>query len=101
MDDGASFLLRIAFCILAVLRTTSAPYFVAVFFFRSAVALDDEHQNNQVVTFVNELPDTSIDLYWENHENGDRKFEGSIRPKGGFLRVESFVGHGKITIIRT
>ena len=50
---------------------------------------------------MNELPDTSIDLYWENHENGDRKFEGSIRPKGGFLRVESFVGHGKITIIRT
>ena len=65
----------------------------------TTVALDDESKNNEQllreVTFVNELPNTQIDLYWENHETGDRKLEGTINPRGGFLRVDTYDGHGK------
>ena len=53
----------------------------------TTVALDDESKNKQQlreVTFVNELPNTQIDLYWENHEIGDRKLEGTINPREGF-----------------
>jgi len=56
-------------------------------------------QRRQVtVTFVNELPNAQIDLYWENHETGGRKFEGTIDPRGGFLRVDTYDGHGKFEV---
>ncbi len=57
----------------------------------TVVALDEQLIK---VTFVNELPGgTPIDLYWENHETGDRKLEGTIYPRGGFLRVDTYDGH--------
>lgn len=53
-----------------------------------------QQQRRQVtVTFVNELPNAQIDLYWENHETRGRKFEGTIDPRGGFLRVDTYDGH--------
>jgi len=45
------------------------------------------------VTFVNETPDTLIELFWENKFTGERKTEGTIAPRGGFLDVHTFVGH--------
>jgi hypothetical protein len=69
----------------------------ALLFTTAAVALNDESKNEQrrKVTFVNELPETPVDLYWENHETGDRKLEGTIYPRGGFHRVDTYHGHGK------
>lgn len=60
---------------------------------------EQNQQKQQEVTFVNERPDVSIDLFWENHSNGDRKLEGTIEPRGGFIRVDSFIGHGKIMYV--
>lgn len=60
---------------------------------------EQNQQQQQKVTFVNERPDESIDLFWENHSNGDRKLEGTIEPRGGFIRVDSFIGHGKIMYV--
>ena len=60
---------------------------------------EQTQQQQQKVTFVNERPDESIDLFWENHSNGDRKLEGTIEPRGGFIRVDSFIGHGKIMYV--
>lgn len=64
-------------------------------------AHEQNQQQQQKVTFVNERPDESIDLFWENHSNGDRKLEGTIEPRGGFIRVDSFIGHGKIMLYVT
>ena len=52
------------------------------------------------VTFVNNSPDTSIELFWENHSldvshQDRRRIVASIRPRGGWFKVETFVGHGK------
>mmetsp|Transcript_41878 Transcript_41878/g.76551 ORF Transcript_41878/g.76551 Transcript_41878/m.76551 type:complete len:319 (+) Transcript_41878:112-1068(+) len=50
------------------------------------------------VMFVNEFPDTPIDLYWENHSLDDdhperRKLEARIPPRGGWHSSETFNGH--------
>lgn len=62
-----------------------------------AVAQGGEHVKVEelpmVVTFVNETPDTSIELFWENEFTGERRTEGTIAPRGGFLEVHTFVGH--------
>lgn len=52
------------------------------------------------VMFVNQLPETSIDLYWENHALPDdhpdrRQLEGKIPPKGGWHATNTFNGHGE------
>lgn len=50
------------------------------------------------VMFVNQFPDTAIDLYWENHAFADnhpdrRRLEARIEPRGGWHSSETFVGH--------
>lgn len=52
------------------------------------------------VIFVNEFPDLSIEVFWENHHAPEddpsrRKFEGAVAPRGGRLVVETFLGHGQ------
>ena len=52
------------------------------------------------VMFVNEFPNTPIDLYWENHSLDNnhperRKLEARIPPRGGWHSSETFSGHGK------
>jgi len=45
--------------------------------------------------FVNQFPDTPIDLSWENHNGGPvkRKFEARIPPRGGWHASSTFLGH--------
>lgn len=48
------------------------------------------------VAFVNEFPDKTIELYWEDpeaEEEDGRKFEGSIPPRGNLLVVNTFPDH--------
>jgi len=45
------------------------------------------------VTFVNELPQESIELFWEDHEAGTRKPAGTIGPRGKSVRINSFKNH--------
>jgi len=50
------------------------------------------------VMFVNQFPDTPVDLYWENHDVADdhpdrRLLEAKISPRGGWHSSETFVGH--------
>lgn len=53
------------------------------------------------VRFVNELPNTSIELYWENHAYpaddpvNRRRLEAIVPPRGGWHVSQTFVGHGK------
>ena len=35
-----------------------------------------------IVTFLNELPDETIDLYWMDHDGGGRHKAGSVPPRG-------------------
>jgi len=53
-----------------------------------------EEEVPMVVTFVNELPDTTIELYWEDVARGERRVEASVPPRGGFVDVKTVVGHG-------
>ena len=62
------------------------------------VRADDEQPLR--VMFVNQFPDTAIDLYWENHAHpadhpDRRRLEARIGPRGGWHASETFVGHGK------
>lgn len=50
------------------------------------------------VMFVNEFPDTPIDLFWENHGYADdhperRRLEATIPPRGGWHASETYIGH--------
>ncbi len=45
--------------------------------------------------FVNQLPDTAIEVYWENPSDHTHKFEANIRPRGGWHVSDTFVGHGE------
>ncbi|KAL7526808.1 hypothetical protein ACHAWF_001920 [Thalassiosira exigua] len=50
------------------------------------------------VMFVNQFPDRTIDLYWENHGFPDdhpdrRRLEAKIGPRGGWHASETYVGH--------
>lgn len=45
------------------------------------------------LTFVNEMPNTPIEVFWENHVAGERKAEGTIPPRGGHIDVNTYVGH--------
>jgi len=50
------------------------------------------------VMFVNQFPDTPVDLYWENHAHPNdhpdrRRLEARIAPRGGWHASETFVGH--------
>lgn len=52
------------------------------------------------VMFVNQFPDQSVDLYWEDHkyphDHPDRrKLEARIPPRGGWHASETFLRHGK------
>ena len=63
---------------------------------QSALAEDDPLR----VMFVNQFPDTTIDLYWENHAHPDdhpdrRRLEARIAPRGGWHASETFNGHGE------
>mmetsp|Transcript_8344 Transcript_8344/g.18059 ORF Transcript_8344/g.18059 Transcript_8344/m.18059 type:complete len:356 (-) Transcript_8344:181-1248(-) len=57
-----------------------------------AIAMGEEDKA-MTVKFVNEMPDTDIELYWENKANGERRIEGTISPRGGYLDVNTFEGH--------
>lgn len=50
------------------------------------------------VIFVNQSPDKSIELFWENHELADdhpdrRRLEATIAPRGGWHKSQTFLGH--------
>lgn len=53
------------------------------------------------VRFVNELPNNSIELFWENHDSAPddpvnrRILEAIIPPRGGVHDSSTYVGHGK------
>lgn len=57
------------------------------------------------VRFVNELPNNSIELFWENHDSAEddpvdrRILEAVIPPRGGVHDSSTFVGHGKYIFI--
>lgn len=66
----------------------------------AVVSAQEEGEPNLKVMFVNQFPDTPIDLYWENHSFPDdhpdrRRLEATIAPRGGWHASETFVGHGK------
>lgn len=51
------------------------------------------------VIFVNQSPDKTIELFWENHafDNGHpdrRRLEATIPPRGGWHKSKTFLGHG-------
>ncbi len=72
---------------------------------------EDDFEGNTVVEdipmtviFVNEFPDLSIEVFWENHQALEddpnrRKFEGELAPRGGRLSVETFLGHGQVDFV--
>lgn len=45
--------------------------------------------------FVNQLPNTAIDVYWENHLDNHRKLETTLKPRGGWKDIKTFTGHGE------
>ena len=50
------------------------------------------------VIFVNQSPDKTIELYWENHQlNSEhperRRHEATIAPRGGWHKSRTFLGH--------
>ena len=52
------------------------------------------------VMFVNQFPDQTVDLYWEDHkyphDHPDRrKLEARIPPRGGWHASDTFLRHGK------
>lgn len=56
------------------------------------------------VRFVNELPNNSIELFWENHDSAPddpnrRILEAVIPPRGGVHDCSTYVGHGKYIYI--
>lgn len=64
----------------------------------AVVSAQEEGEPNLKVMFVNQFPDTPIDLYWENHSFPDdhpdrRRLEATIAPRGGWHASETFVGH--------
>ena len=69
------------------------------FLWAMGVLAQDGNQQGMKVTFVNQFPDTTIDLYWENHDFPEdhperRRLEGRIPPRGGWLSANTFLGHG-------
>ena len=70
-------------------------------FAASAAAQDaDDEEIPLKVMFVNQFPDKSIDLFWENHafdvnHPDRRRHEATIAPRGGWHKSETFFGHGK------
>ena len=69
----------------------------------AGVRAQEEGDVPNTVMFVNQFPDVSIDLYWENHGVADdhpdrRKLEAKIAPRGGWHASETFVGHGKYLV---
>lgn len=79
------FCARAAVAFLAVVGNT--PAFVGA-----------QDEDSLRVMFVNESPDKTIDLYWENHGFDDnhpdrRRLEARIAPRGGWHASETFVGH--------
>ena len=71
----------------------------------AAAAVEDGIASSQPqplrVRFVNELPNTPIELYWENPNYAAddpvnrRLLEAILIPRGGLHLSDSFVGHGK------
>jgi len=68
----------------------------------AVIAVAQDHQDEggdveqadperMVVTFVNEMPDVNIELFWEGE--GQRRTEGTVDRRGGFITVETSVGH--------
>ncbi len=45
--------------------------------------------------FVNQLPDTDIEVYWDNPSDNTHKFEANLRPRGGWHVSNTFEGHGE------
>lgn len=75
----------------------------------AAAAVEDGIASSQPqplrVRFVNELPNTPIELYWENHNYAaddpvnSRILEAILIPRGGLHVSNSFVGHGKDVLV--
>ena len=49
----------------------------------------EEETRNDVVkaTFVNQLPSTILELYWEKHADNTRRLEATIQPRGWLLHT--------------
>lgn len=51
-------------------------------------------QEKMIVTFLNELPDETVELYWMDHDNGGGEHKaGTVPPRGGFTNIETVSGH--------
>lgn len=80
------------------LKSTALAILAAIVGPIGVVRAEDEQPLR--VMFVNQFPDTAIDLYWENHafpaDHPDRRrLEARIGPRGGWHASETFFGHGK------
>lgn len=66
-----------------------------------SVAVSAAEDEQLRVLFVNQFPNKSIELFWENHnlaaDHPDRRrFEAVIPPRGGWHKSETYLGHGKL-----
>ncbi|KAL7536284.1 hypothetical protein ACHAXR_007047 [Thalassiosira sp. AJA248-18] len=80
---------------MAFLTLKSALAFLATVGTTALVSAEDEPLK---VMFINQFPDTTIDLFWENHALPDdhperRSLEARIAPRGGWHASETYFGH--------
>mmetsp|Transcript_23096 Transcript_23096/g.51528 ORF Transcript_23096/g.51528 Transcript_23096/m.51528 type:complete len:301 (+) Transcript_23096:92-994(+) len=69
------------------------PRLIAILTACLAAGVTSEESGRRVVTFVNEFPDKTIELFWEDHEKGIRRKAGKVEPRGAYINVETTVGH--------
>lgn len=86
------------------LRTAFVAVLAAVGVASLAAAQQADPEDEPLrVMFVNQMPETAIDLYWENHAYAEdhpdrRKLEARIAPRGGWHASETFYGHGECMV---
>jgi len=74
----------------ALLALLAVVAVVAVF------GADDKGEKTRVsAKFVNQLPNTAIDLFWENHKGKTRKLVATLKPRGRWHVQNTFTGHGE------
>eukprot|EP00578_Thalassiosira_sp_NH16_P014189 CAMPEP_0181109366 /NCGR_PEP_ID=MMETSP1071-20121207/18137_1 /TAXON_ID=35127 /ORGANISM="Thalassiosira sp., Strain NH16" /LENGTH=312 /DNA_ID=CAMNT_0023193055 /DNA_START=26 /DNA_END=964 /DNA_ORIENTATION=- len=74
---------------MASLRTA---FFGIIWLVAIAVA-DVVDEELLTVRWINQMPDTTIELFWEGNDMEERRVEGTVHPRGGFVDVNSYEGH--------
>lgn len=68
--------------------------FLAVFALSIVAAVVGNPESGYLqATFVNQFPETVIELYWENHADRTRRLEATVQPRGGWHVSTTFLGH--------